>query len=251
MNPIHLYKKYIGGVTTGAMARRMVDLYTHNKWVPIVDYRLTQGRGQVETLLPEYSKLRKVYKGPAAFTLKMSMFPPAEPLKQMAAVIHKLRPDWGDAPVLFEGDNETYNRLREEDDLVYKTYHMYKKDAVFELKQDVILSHQTPCVKLVHSFSTDMQYNLALEYIIPTINKYDTKIILATHDRQSVLLAMHLANKHNVPKENLVFAQMLGIEDPLSDFIVSQGFAVYKHMPYGDVKSYLTHRLLEHRYFIQ
>jgi hypothetical protein len=277
----NVLKRYVGGFSVPSLGKTLRDIYTRKQWIPIIDYA-KEGSIHSEQVSKTMIKLQKdivnikgLYDGPAAFSLKLSTFAPCNPHQNMSQIVNRINDVWGrDTPILFDAEHirfnqqerEAYNALvaRYPDAKLFRTYQMYKKNELLTLQRDVTLS-DSPCnVKLVRGAymqsdqktgdlftrkeDTDCNYNNALMFLIPAINNKNTNIMVATHNRESVHLAMHLVQKHHVPKKSICFAQLLGLSDDLSDHIVSQGFKVYKYVPYGTLMEslpYLIRRLYE------
>lgn len=141
---------------------------------------------------------------------------------------------------------------------VYKTYQMYKKNSFEELNQDLNLERDYLIgVKLVRGayYNQDKQFNILHKHIEDThynYNKaityfnsnsdYNDKLMIATHNKNSVLLGLHQNNK------NIEFSQLMGMSDNLSKMITKDGGICYKYIPIGnifDTIPYLLRRLYE------
>lgn len=142
--------------------------------------------------------------------------------------------------------------------IFYKTYQMYRNDSYDLLKSD--LDKYTNKnneilfgIKLVRGAyfnedkkskllftnkeETDLSYNSAVQLL----ENYNNDVIIASHNQESCNLALKT-------KKQFKYAQLLGMNDKLSDYLLSKGQKVYKYIPYGkwsDSIPYLTRRLYE------
>jgi proline dehydrogenase len=95
---------------------------------------------------------------------------------------------------------------------------------------------------------TDQDYNAAVEVALENIESVSVSI--ATHNEESTLNAIELAQKLQIPVNHphLNFAQLLGMSDHISFNLAKAGYRVSKYMPYGpvaDVLPYLIRRAQE------
>jgi hypothetical protein len=150
-------------------------------------------------------------------------------------------------------------QLQNDDILVYKTFQMYRRNSLRELDNFIGLHENSSIgVKLVrgaylsqdkdkcfaNKSCTDANYNEGLRILLTTPH---ISAVIATHNKTSVDLAKSmLMNKtHN---KFVHFAQLLGMADALGNDLVSDGFSVYKYIPYGnpiEIGPYLARRLIE------
>ena len=87
---------------------------------------------------------------------------------------------------------------------------------------------------------TDNNYNSAITFLSENATKKD-KIILATHNDKSVDYSLDTLY-------DFEYAQLLGMNDKLTEKLVNRNKIVYKYLPYGNfVESipYLLRRLYE------
>lgn len=96
--------------------------------------------------------------------------------------------------------------------------------------------------------NTDRDYNAAVEYALNNIEY--TSVCIATHNEDSTMKAVLLAEALQIPKNHphLNFAQLLGMSDHISFNLAKAGYKVSKYMPYGpvsDVLPYLIRRAQE------
>lgn len=137
--------------------------------------------------------------------------------------------------------------------IFYKTQQMYYKNSFLELK-NYCQNNPYSGIKLVRGAyykedyktnklndnieETHYQYNKAIELL----NDYNPKnTIIASHNNYSCYLASQLSNEFE-------FAQLLGMNDKLSNKLLQEGLSVYKYTPYGPYSlavPYLIRRLYE------
>ena len=144
---------------------------------------------------------------------------------------------------------------------VYKTYQMYKNDMPSVLKQDLECDRNYYLgVKLVRGAYYNMDYSKGVlcKTIEETHKQYDDGIIdfcklgkskdvllCATHNYHSIELALQMIQYDN---RNIEFAQLLGMNDAVTNDLQKLGHRVYKYLPYGDFREsipYLVRRLYE------
>ena len=147
---------------------------------------------------------------------------------------------------------------------------MYRKDTFDELKNDINNSNYNLGCKLVRGayYNQDLKYEILFTNIEQTHQSYNQAInlfcdygdqndqlIIASHNRDSVLLGLEKSNADNTQnKNNIKYSQLMGMSDDLSKMIADSGNQVYKYLPYGnflDTIPYLLRRLYENpRMFI-
>jgi proline dehydrogenase len=174
---------------------------------------------------------------------------------------------------------------------VFNTYQMYLKDGQDRLLSDMQLAervnsdaggkdaHFMFAVKLVrgaymtteraraHSLQikdpiqhthadTNHAYDSAVEKILlkaasPSINRTPLALIIASHNRESVIQACEKMQALSLPNHGSIkFAQLYGMHDHLSFTLTHNGYEVCKYIPYGpveDVIPYLLRRAQENR----
>ena len=85
--------------------------------------------------------------------------------------------------------------------------------------------------------NTDRHYNQAIHLL----SNYDNDVIVATHNKNSCQIALSY-------QKQFKYAQLLGMNDYLSNYLLNNRQQVYKYIPYGNWKEsipYLTRRLYE------
>lgn len=130
---------------------------------------------------------------------------------------------------------------------------MYKKNSLKELDND-IKNFDKIGIKLVrgayynnndtelfsNKIDTDYSYNSGIEYLI---NNNIDNVVLATHNKVSIDYSISL-NTNN----NIMYAQLLGMGDNISNYLVEKNKKVFKYVPYGNIFElypYLLRRLYE------
>lgn len=146
---------------------------------------------------------------------------------------------------------------------VYKTYQMYRRDAMDELLKDMSL-HPHLGIKLVrgayhhqdvntqklftNKAETDYNYNNALQYVLRSLKFTRHELMVASHNDTSLEIAASFLRTHPDLTNRVMFAQLLGMNDMASNRLQQQGFHVYKYVPYGsftETLPYLARRLVE------
>jgi len=152
--------------------------------------------------------------------------------------------------------------------IIYKTYQMYKKDALIKLKEDLQCPRDYKVgAKLVRGsyFSQDKKLNVLCNSEKEVHQQYDNgmyqfitdyqegdKLLCATHNIRSLFLARHYIKTYNL--KNIEFAQLYGMQDFLTHELGNSGYKVYKYLPYGEFYEsipYLLRRLRENNHMIK
>ncbi|NBV13922.1 MAG: proline dehydrogenase [Sphingobacteriia bacterium] len=159
---------------------------------------------------------------------------------------------------------KTYNR---NEVIIYHTLQMYRHDRLNYLKKlkEKAAAEGFICgVKLVRGAylekeneraktmgyptpiqpdkaSTDIDYNLAVEYCIQNISYFS--ICAGTHNEESCLRLTELMHQNKIQNSDarISFAQLLGMSDHISYNLASEGYISAKYLPYGPVKSVLPY----------
>jgi proline dehydrogenase len=144
--------------------------------------------------------------------------------------------------------------------ICYKTYQMYRKNAMDELLRDMS-QHPKLGVKLVrgayykqdyqtgalykNKSCTDEYFDDAVRSVVSRIKSGSKhKLVVATHNNRSIEQALLL----DPPKESVAFAQLLGMNDIAGLKIAHHNYKIYKYVPYGgfiETYPYLVRRLYE------
>ncbi|KAM3184449.1 hypothetical protein ACTXT7_008354 [Hymenolepis weldensis] len=171
---------------------------------------------------------------------------------------------------------EMMRRFNKEYSIVFNTYQCYLKNALKELRQDLLMAEKNDFyfgAKLVRGayIKQERRRALTLGYPDPTNPTYDAttlmyedcleesllamdnrprgrvSIMVATHNEDSVRMKEHGIE----PEHRLVcFGQLLGMCDHVSFPLGNAGYSVYKYVPYGPVEEvlpYLSRRAHENQ----
>lgn len=245
-----------------------VHKFKHQPFIPIFDYAKEGCKTEEESKLYAGRIKQDILTVPkdSSFALKYSSF--MDPTTMSETVNYMLHHTH---PILLDAEDDKH-RTKEQDlydtllrvynqseTKLYKTYQMYRTDSMKELVEDIKL-YQNLGIKLVrgayhnsdmksgklYTFKedTDNNYNNAIKYVTFKIksSRPDLKLMIATHNIQSVNLAL------NLKPLNTSFAQLMGMKDGLGHYIISEGYKVYKYAPYGSITEtypYLLRRLHE------
>lgn len=104
---------------------------------------------------------------------------------------------------------------------------------------------------------TNDSYNSSLNTMLKVISEQPQRyrIIVATHNEESVRLAAQRMEELGVEKDGSVcFGQLLGMCDHVSLTLAKEGYSIYKSVPYGSVDDtlpYLVRRAQENRTVLQ
>lgn len=272
-----LFRKYIGGRDIQELSQTIHALHERYGIHPIIDFVL-EGYGNSERYVKEVERCAAAFpQGGHVYAVKLSNFMHGHDglyLRTRArALLDKLTAS--NNTVLIDAEDvdmdartqeytRAYMRDYNSDGHVrlYKTYQMYRSDAMARLMRDL---DAMPCpfgVKLVRGgylFKdgrkpelyksidyTHTAYMAAAEQVLRSAQTHP--LMLATHN-DAVLdwMKRHpLARTH----PRLSFAQLLGMNDAQSLSLKEQGFAVYKYVPYGtqmESLPYLVRRLYENK----
>lgn len=100
--------------------------------------------------------------------------------------------------------------------------------------------------------ATHENYNRAIATLITQIanpNGAKVEVVIATHNQQSIELALKQMELQRLPPSSMVyFGQLLGMADHLTFHLGSSGYKAYKYVPYGkvnEVMPYLIRRAQE------
>ena len=153
--------------------------------------------------------------------------------------------------------------------VIYKTYQMYRKDALYELQNDVEFFKMKNChlgIKLVRGAyfhqdknsnqlfvnkeETDQQYNDALMYLYDKMShnsKLNIHTIVASHNSVSCELALTF-NRYLSRHHQFSFAHLQGMSEKNAKQYVRRNQEVYVYIPYGPIQEiipYLSRRAYE------
>lgn len=271
-----LTSRFIGGYNNSELIKTVKHIKTTKSWNSIIDY--AKEGSLCENDVTQYTSiLRKTIDAvqsnlefSVSYAFKLSSFQPALHKDDMSKLVSVLAAN--NTPSFLDAESQktkatedaVFSKLlhlyNKDKTILYKTYQMYRKDSMKELKDD-IRSYENHGIKLVrgaymnqdknsgvlytNKVDTDKNYDEAVEYVLSEIKvRNGLKVVIATHNVLSVEKALY----YKPDTTNVSFAQLLGMKDCLSDHIVSQGYTVHKYVPYGSFKDtlpYLTRRLYE------
>lgn len=278
------YSRFIGGATKYELLDTIKVNIRSKKLYPIIDLAKEHSNTKTDVLL-YYKTLKETAEYlannnvPYACALKLSSFLPFKPYHMLTDIIQFLG-DHKAEKILLDAESNDMRHAEQEifssvlssyspqsqPALIYKTYQMYRKDALENIKSDIALSSQSIQalnIKLVRGAymqqdrhtnvlfdtkqETDDSYNMALQYIYEKMTKDQANInlLVASHNDLSCTLAMTLFRNQ---KQRVAFAQLLGMNDSLSKKCNLDGFKTYKYVPFGsfdETLPYLTRRLYE------
>ena len=169
---------------------------------------------------------------------------------------------------------ELMRKYNKEQVIIYNTFQLYLKPRLSEFQKAIQIAKKERFIygaKLVRGAylekeadyakknnlsnpiqnsksHTDQDYDAAVAIALENIESVSVSI--ATHNEESTLNAIELAQKLQIPENHphLNFAQLLGMSDHISFNLAKAGYRVSKYMPYGpvaDVLPYLIRRAQE------
>ncbi len=265
--------KFIGGTNYISVSNYIKKIY-HCSIIPIIDYAKEYSKKEYDVikydkeLTSVISQINKQHiNKDIAYACKLSSYLPYNKEEYINKFVKKIiNTSHRDKYIFFDSE---YTNIRQQEDYVFdkiiekyqdidnlhifKTYQMYKKNGLNEIEND-IKKFDKIGIKLVrgayHSYNdnelfkikqhTDDNYNNAINYLI---NNTNNKICLATHNKISVDYSLSLN-----PKENVMYAQLLGMGNNLTKYLIDNNKKVFKYIPYGnifDIYPYLLRRLYE------
>jgi len=266
--------KFIGGTNYIAVSNFINKLYDKSV-IPIIDYAKEGSKNKFDVinyndktnLLINQINNEHINKD-IGYSIKLSSFSKYNPeenidifIKRVINTNHKNKYIFFDAEHSdkYDYENKVFNKFIEKyknvDNLhLIKTYQMYKKNSLYYLKKDLD-TYDKIGFKIVRGayynkydkqlFSlkreTDVNYNKAIEYLINA--NTSNKICIATHNRKSIEYALSLNGGNNIS-----YAQLLGMGDKSTEYLLNKNKTVFKYVPYGnifDIYPYLLRRLYE------
>tara|TARA_B100000795_G_scaffold2296_1_gene1604 strand:+ start:14708 stop:15541 length:834 start_codon:yes stop_codon:yes gene_type:complete len=265
--------RFIGGTNYIAVSKFIDKLYDKSI-IPIIDYAKegANTHGDVINYNKEVISLINQIsfdhtKHDIGYAIKLSSFSEYNPednidkfIKRVINTKHHNKYIYFDAESTYsyEKENQIFNKIIEKyqdiDNLyLFKTYQMYKKNSLYYIKRDLD-TYDKIGFKLVRGAyynrnnielfkdkkDTDVNYNDAVKYLIENTNN---KICIATHNKESIEYTLSLK-----PGYNVSYAQLLGMGDNSTEYLLSKNKTVFKYVPYGnifDIYPYLLRRLYE------
>lgn len=274
--------QFIGGFTAKQVVKRFLRLQSHGVH-SILDYAKEANTTPYD-VIKYTSRIHHLgfalenapYDTPPALAVKLSSFMPHDaPEQVMVNTIRNFRELTGTRVYMFDAEDAYQKQLEDRtfeklvlgfeqeklyDVTLYKTFQAYRKDCYYELQNFIKyrLFHNIG-VKLVrgayhdpendHTYFQDKQdtddcYNACVRFVCEA--KSDMPVCIATHNDESAMLAHDLIQMHT--RHGISFAQLLGMNDPLTKTLVESGHTTYKYVPYGlphEMIPYLGRRLIE------
>lgn len=265
--------RFIGGTNYIAISKFIHKMYDKSI-IPIIDYAKEGAKtpGDVISYNKEVVSLinqisQEHTNRDIGYAIKLSSFSAYNPednidnfIKRVINTEHKNKYIYFDAEYthLYDEENKIFNKIIQKyqdiDNLhLFKTYQMYKKNSLYYIKRDLD-TYDKIGFKLVRGAyynkedtelfedktDTDVNYNNAVKYLISNTNN---KICIATHNKNSIDYALSFN-----PGYNVSYAQLLGMGDSSTDFLLNKNKTVFKYVPYGnvfDIYPYLLRRLYE------
>ena len=163
--------------------------------------------------------------------------------------------------------NDLMKRHNKETAIVFNTYQIYRRDKIQDFKDAVIKAsvegfilgaklvrgayvikegvyaekHQTRNPLHDNKASVDNDFNEAVHFGIDKINH--VAMCIGSHNIESCELALVKANEDTIDLNHphIVFSQLYGMSDPLSNNLAHYGANVSKYMPYGRAKFLLPY----------
>jgi hypothetical protein len=266
-----IWSRFIGG----SSIHTAIKLAHHQRWLPIFDAVKEGSKTPADVESYYKGVLHDINATPVdqklLFALKLSSF------TNHPEYMHLIQDILGETKkrnikVLIDAEEDARKNIEKEtiENLslsgfkFYKTYQMYRKDAATELRKDLDTNmvhhfkivrgaymHRDKKHDVLHSTKDDVDkaYNEAIVTLLDAArNRPDVKILIATHNSDSIHLALKQADKCLRWKEQVAFAQLLGMGDMLTKKVIDRGYFAYKYVPYGNPQEclpYLSRRLLE------
>tara|TARA_B110000261_G_C13016105_1_gene330124 strand:+ start:141 stop:974 length:834 start_codon:yes stop_codon:yes gene_type:complete len=265
--------RFIGGTNYIAVSKFINKLYDKSI-IPIIDYakegaktpgNVISYNKEVVSLINQISLEHT--KHDIGYAIKLSSFSAYNPednidafIKRVINTQHQNKYIYFDAENTdsYEIENKIFNKIIQKyqdiDNLhLFKTYQMYKKNSLYYIKRDLD-TYDKIGFKLVRGAyynsedtelfedkaDTDVNYNEAVKYLIANTNN---KICIATHNKDSIDYALSFK-----PGYNVSYAQLLGMGDTSTEYLLTKNKTVFKYVPYGnffDIYPYLLRRLYE------
>jgi proline dehydrogenase len=274
-----LLNKFIGGTNYIAVSKFINTLYDKSI-IPIIDYAKEGSKTKYDVIKynNEISSLisrinQENNNNSIGYALKLSSFKPYNAEENIENIIknvintkHINKYIYFDAEYTkdFYQENIIFDKLikkyQHTDNLyLFKTYQMYKKNSLKHIENDLkkfdkigfklvrgAYYNKNDTALLKNKIDTDLNYNKAIQLLI---NNTNNKICIATHNEESINYALSLK-----PKNNVYYAQLLGMGDSSTKYLIDNNKIVFKYVPYGsifDMYPYLLRRLYENYQIIK
>jgi hypothetical protein len=270
------YSKFIGGINKQQLLNTIRFHVASHDFIPIIDLAREHSQTKLDVLsythqLKDTIMYLNDNNVQFACALKLSSFKSFKPFHMMYDMIdfmlkHEVQDIFLDA----ESDSEIHNEakiypllLRDFQHIkLFKTYQMYRLDSFDNLVGDID-SYQNLNIKLVRGAymhqdkplgvlhgnkrDTDANYNKAIAHVHEQIqkNQRNLSLLVASHNNSSCDYAMNIFKEK---KDQVAFAQLLGMNNKLSKECRARGFTTYKYVPFGSLQEtlpYLSRRIYE------
>lgn len=266
-----LYGRFVGGHTI----RHALSRTLQTPWIPIFDWakegnvNISQVQQDVKRMKKDIQVIKEHQVNTSFYALKASTFAlDKRVIPMLLDVVHDIHRY--EINVVFDAElshmtkfeDECVDRIIESGVHVYKTYQMYRRDAIRRLMTDLdkgkvkkvklvrgAYMHQEPS-HLIHPSKekVDHMFDVGVKAVLSSmVNDDKLGIMIATHNDSSVRRAIEMI-QHSDVKSRVYFAQLLGMADVLSEQTMRQGFNTCKYIPYGsfiETFPYLSRRLYE------
>lgn len=269
--------RYISGNNLNKALVKASIIYSKNK-IPIINFAIEKNYPK-ELIKKEFYNIADSIDNTSKVSLKLSLFDYDKTI--IYPVISNLVKK--NIKVLIDAENhtnyQTYKDLTDEiisefnkeETNIYKTYQMVRTDSLEELKSDLDkFKNFNLGIKMVrgayhnedknktnlnnnpvlfqNKLDTDINYNTAILHLHK--NHTDQKIILASHNKESINLGYLL----NQEKEIFEFAHLMGMGEKNYEELIKNNQKVHVYIPYGPYKymlPYFIRRLYENLDYIK
>lgn len=278
-----LLNKFIGGSTiTDA-----IKLVSNAKYIPIFDFAKESSKTEKDIIdystkilndIDILSKNNTESLNKTKFlALKVSSFNIGQELCDkkiglvfMNEIINKASKN--NIKVLFDAEQNSMKEIENiyinniNNNNVFKTYQMYRKDALNELVYDLnyykfynfkivrgayLNQDKNNNVLFTSKDKVDKSYDKGVQIIIESMKKRnDIQLMIATHNKPSIDKVTSIIDEYYYSdfKNRIYFAQLLGMADSLTNELLKNQLNTCKYIPYGnfrDTLPYLIRRLYE------
>ena len=260
--------KYVAGNNIRDVLSVSNKLFNKN-YIPIINYITeNQGKNTIKTVFHEYNRLIDNLNHKYYIALKLSSFNfNTFMVEQIAEKCIKK-----DIKLIVDAENNSliekyrdsvnnmiskYNRDNKLQ--IIKTYQMYRKDSIQELKDDIKHYNNNNCyiaAKLVRGAYWNTEYKTGQLYTNKTdtdnnFNQgirlcYDSKTInhmICTHNKKSIDLALSVSKDKD--KDKFIIANLMGMNEKVMNNIQHNKAVYVPYGPYSKMLPYLTRRLYE------
>jgi len=282
---MNIYRKFIGGWNTVSVLNTLQRL-NHQGMYVILDYVKENSNNEYESEIYK-NRIMDIANVTRShmFAIKMSSMLKYDNARTVASLLnsrdHKITIDAENVATYeevsditnklisdFNSNNNNINKSNTiENPVIYKTYQMYRRDALVELMKDITYCRNNNLslgIKLVRGAyynydkdsgvlfnnieDTHANYNEACRLVLMNMSStYNIRPIFATHNETSIDLVRSISTNLLIDPSRYAFAQLLGMKDTLS-YKLAKNYTVYKYVPYGSICEsvpYLIRRLHE------